>query len=266
MWKLVVKLYSDDVYIFYNNVLKMMALIITGNIQIRRNSKVAHSNSFPSVCFIISANWYLDITYPYVYWFPIYDWPLIITLPGTVLKISNICQARDLWNLARSCKHFRLLCTSEPWNLPCTALFSGFQSSRGALKSIEDLQTSEMTVKFRRNLYSRPVNIFPLYTCLVSRIQNWRCSVFPHWNCVPRKIQISHCHYFFLYCSPPVYRARNLLAALDFHMHADRALKTREDGTVMYVLHILKKLLFIFVTRLCFKITKDWTFNFWKLR
>ena len=52
--------------------------------------------------------------------------------PYTVLKISTICHVRDLWKLALSCKQLWLSCPPDPWNLPGTALLSGFQSSRGA--------------------------------------------------------------------------------------------------------------------------------------
>ena len=54
-----------------------------------------------------------------------------------VLKIRTICHARELWNLARSCEQLPLLCLPVPWNLPGTALPSGFQSSCGASKSAE---------------------------------------------------------------------------------------------------------------------------------
>ena len=79
-----------------------------------------------------------------------------------VLKLRTICHAPYLWKLARSCKHLRLLCPPDPWNLPGTALLSGFQSSLRALKSteykqywvigllfgIKDLKTFEIAVKF----------------------------------------------------------------------------------------------------------------------
>ena len=50
------------------------------------------------------------------------------------LKIRTICHAQDMWELARSCKQFHLLCLTDPCNLPGTALLSAFQSSRGAFK------------------------------------------------------------------------------------------------------------------------------------
>ena len=45
--------------------------------------------------------------------------------------------AQDVWKMAWSCKQLHLLCPPNPWNLPGTALLSGFQSSHGALKSTE---------------------------------------------------------------------------------------------------------------------------------
>ena len=59
----------------------------------------------------------------------------------TVLKIRTICNAQDLWKLAWSCKQSRLSCPPDPWNLPSTALVSGFQSSWEALKSTEQDST-----------------------------------------------------------------------------------------------------------------------------
>ena len=55
----------------------------------------------------------------------------------TMLKNRTIFHARALWNLARSCKQLRLRCLplTDPWNLPGSALLSGFQTSCGALKS-----------------------------------------------------------------------------------------------------------------------------------
>ena len=47
-----------------------------------------------------------------------------------VSKIRTICHARVLWKMARAWKQLRLLCPPNPWNLPGTALFSGYQSSR----------------------------------------------------------------------------------------------------------------------------------------
>ena len=49
---------------------------------------------------------------------------------SAVLKIRTVCHARDLRKLARSCKQLHLLCPPDPKKLPCTALLSGFQSSR----------------------------------------------------------------------------------------------------------------------------------------
>ena len=49
----------------------------------------------------------------------------------------TICHAWDLWKLSQSCKQLHLLCPPDLWNLPGTALLSGFQSSWEALKSIE---------------------------------------------------------------------------------------------------------------------------------
>ena len=94
-----------------------------------------------------------------------------------VLKIQTICHTRDLWKLARSCKQLHLLCLPNPWSLPGTALFNGFQSSRGSFElhwvrqylanvvlfGIKDLQTPEMTVKLKSNLYVRHVNIVPKF-------------------------------------------------------------------------------------------------------
>ena len=60
-----------------------------------------------------------------------------INIPVAVLKITTISHAQDLRKLARPCKQLCLLCLSDPWNLPDTALHSGFQSSQGALKSTE---------------------------------------------------------------------------------------------------------------------------------
>ena len=54
-----------------------------------------------------------------------------------VFKFRIICHAQDLWKLARSCIQMHLLCPPDPWNLPGTALLSGFQNSCGALKSTE---------------------------------------------------------------------------------------------------------------------------------
>ena len=53
------------------------------------------------------------------------------------VRKKTICQARDLRKLTRSCKHLRLLCPPDPWNLPGTVLLGRFQSSRGVLKSTE---------------------------------------------------------------------------------------------------------------------------------
>ena len=49
-----------------------------------------------------------------------------------VFKIRTIGYARDLWKLARSCKQLHLLCPSDPWNLPGTALLGrlGFEIHR----------------------------------------------------------------------------------------------------------------------------------------
>ena len=47
-----------------------------------------------------------------------------------MLIIKAIRHARDLWRLAWSCEQLRLLCPPYLWNLPGTALRSGFQSSR----------------------------------------------------------------------------------------------------------------------------------------
>ena len=47
----------------------------------------------------------------------------------TSVKIRTICYVRNLWKFARSCKQLCLLCPTDPWNLPGTALLSGFQSS-----------------------------------------------------------------------------------------------------------------------------------------
>ena len=52
-------------------------------------------------------------------------------------EIRTICHAWDLWKLSRSCKQLCLLSPPDLWNLPGTALLSGFQSSQGALKSTE---------------------------------------------------------------------------------------------------------------------------------
>ena len=93
----------------------------------------------------------------------------------TVLKIQTICHARDLWKLAWSCKLLHLLCLPNLWSLLGTALFNGFQSSwwsfeihwvrqysaNVVLFGIKDLQTPEMTVKLKSNLYVRHVNIVP---------------------------------------------------------------------------------------------------------
>ena len=53
------------------------------------------------------------------------------------LKIRTIWQAWDLWKLAQSCKQLHLLCPSDLWIIPGTALISRFHSSWGALKSTE---------------------------------------------------------------------------------------------------------------------------------
>ena len=37
----------------------------------------------------------------------------ILWVCTTVLKIRTICHARDLWRLARSCKHLHLLCLAD---------------------------------------------------------------------------------------------------------------------------------------------------------
>ena len=53
------------------------------------------------------------------------------------LNVRTIGHAWDLQKLAWSCNQFCLWCLPDPWNLLGTALFSGFQSSWGALKSTE---------------------------------------------------------------------------------------------------------------------------------
>ena len=64
-----------------------------------------------------------------------------LTKVTRVLTIGTICHAQDLWKLARCCKQLYLLYLPDPWNLPGTALLSGFQSSQGALKSTESDST-----------------------------------------------------------------------------------------------------------------------------
>ena len=58
-----------------------------------------------------------------------------IVLAGLINR--TIGHAQDLWNVACSCKQLRLLCPSDPWNLPETALLSGFKNFWGTLKSTE---------------------------------------------------------------------------------------------------------------------------------
>ena len=40
------------------------------------------------------------------------------------VKLMTICNARDLWNLTRSCEQVHLLCPTDLWNLPGAALRS----------------------------------------------------------------------------------------------------------------------------------------------
>ena len=49
---------------------------------------------------------------------------------SVLIIIRTICHAWDLWKLAQSCKQLCLLCLPDPWNLPDTALLSGFRSSQ----------------------------------------------------------------------------------------------------------------------------------------
>ena len=55
-----------------------------------------------------------------------------------IVSVNNwtICHGRDLWKLSRSFKQLCLLCPPDPWDLPGTALFNGFQSSRGEIHRI----------------------------------------------------------------------------------------------------------------------------------
>ena len=90
------------------------------------------------------------------------------------MKNKTIFHAWDLGKLARSCKPLHLLCPTDLWNLRGTVLISEFESSQGSaeihwvrqylvkvdLFQMKDLQTSEMTVKLKSNLYVGPVNIF----------------------------------------------------------------------------------------------------------
>ena len=53
----------------------------------------------------------------------------------------TICNAWDLWKFTWFCKQLCLLCLPQPWDVPGTALLSGFQSSQGALKFTEQDST-----------------------------------------------------------------------------------------------------------------------------
>ena len=68
-----------------------------------------------------------------------YDWlltvrisPIITTilLPKryVITAMLKLCKTRNLRQLPRSCKQWRLKCPSDPGNLPGTTLLSGFQS------------------------------------------------------------------------------------------------------------------------------------------
>ena len=88
-----------------------------------------------------------------------------------VLKIRIIFHVRDLWKLARICKGC-LLCPPDPWNLPGTALVSGFQSSTWNILSKTVLSKCSFIwnkwpvniwndLKLKSNMHVGPVNIFP---------------------------------------------------------------------------------------------------------
>ena len=86
----------------------------------------------------------------------------------SVLKSRTICRAWDLWKLAWSWS-WSLLCLPDPWNLSGTASLSGFQSSQRSFEihwvrqylvnvvsfRIKDLQTYEMTLMLKSNLYTQ---------------------------------------------------------------------------------------------------------------
>ena len=66
---------------------------------------------------------------------------IISTLPANALKPSvnklgqfPMLETCEKWSV---CKQLRLLCSPDPWKLSDTALLSGFESSRLALKSTE---------------------------------------------------------------------------------------------------------------------------------
>ena len=53
----------------------------------------------------------------------------------------KIAMTKTCENLALTYKQLHLLCPQDLWNLPGTALLSGFQSSQGALRSTEQDNT-----------------------------------------------------------------------------------------------------------------------------
>ena len=89
----------------------------------------------------------------------------------TVLKIRTICHTQHLWKLAQTYKQLCLLCPSDPWNLPDTALLRRFPGSfeihwvrqylvNVVLFFIKDLQTFETMAKLKCYFYIGAVDIF----------------------------------------------------------------------------------------------------------
>ena len=91
----------------------------------------------------------------------------------SVLKIRSTCHSRDLWKLARSCKQLCLLCPPHVIFIrPCLTLWISKHPGSYEIHwvrqylinvflfQIEDLLTSEMTVKLESNWYFKPVNIY----------------------------------------------------------------------------------------------------------
>ena len=112
-----------------------------------------------------------------------------------VLRIRITWYARDLWKLARSCKHVCLLCLSVTWNLPGTALPSSQELWNAMRKTVlntcsfvwnKDPYTSEITVNFDTNSNVGPANIFPIFDTAmdIAVIKPFE------WGSIPTKIHI----------------------------------------------------------------------------
>ena len=63
--------------------------------------------------------------------------PVVIWLLSSVEKLKAISDARDMWKFVQFCKHMRLLCPQNVWNLQGTALLRGFQTLCGILEFTE---------------------------------------------------------------------------------------------------------------------------------